>query len=238
MPSISIVSVTLNCAAALPQLIESLRMQDDQDFQWVVFDGGSTDSTLEIIAQYPAAYLTLLSGRDFGIYDALNKAIQIADGDYYLVLGGDDTLKPDAISSFRRRAVETNADLVAASIQAGDIVLKPLEGQPWRRGGNAYIAGHAVGTLIRRSLHSHCGYYSNRYVNCADMHFILTALMRGKATLAAGNFVAGRFGTAGVSTTDRVCSLSDAFRIQLAFGENKYVQLCLFLIRLTRSVLL
>jgi glycosyltransferase involved in cell wall biosynthesis len=235
-PSIAVVSVTLNCAELLPRLIESLLAQDDQNFEWVVADGGSTDATHEALVRFPAARTTVIQGPDFGIYHALNKAVAAVRSDYYLVLGADDRLYPNAISSFRRAARGGNWDIVAASIEIGGKPRPPLRGRRWLRGGNAYVAGHAVGTLIRTELHASCGYYSNRYVNGADMHFVLTAVSRGGARVGAAPFVAGVFGDRGVSTLDRVCSISDALRIQLAFGERASLQFLIYLFRLTRAL--
>lgn len=233
-PTISIITVTLNCARLLPSLIESLITQSDQDFEWVVIDGASTDGTLDVVSKFPGK-LTVVTGHDFGIYDALNKGVVLAKGEYYLVVGADDRLYSDAISNFRKAAATTNWDIVGAKVDTTHGVLIPMRGKRWLRGGNAFVASHAVGTLIRNQLHEACGYYSNRYVNCADMHFILSAIEKS-ARIGSANFVAGQFGNAGVSTMDRICSLSDAFRIQLAHGENRALQLLMYVLRLFRVV--
>jgi glycosyltransferase involved in cell wall biosynthesis len=235
-PTISVITVTLNCARLLPGLVESLLKQDDKDFEWVVADGGSSDQTLDVIGRFPTGRTVIVSGPDFGIYHALNKAVAAAHGDYYLVLGADDRIHSNAISSFRRVASETQWDIIAATVETGTTVLRPMRGRRWLRGGNAFVAGHAVGTLIRRQLHAVCGYYSNRYVNGADMFFVLSAASKAQAKIGAADFVAGTFGADGVSTVDHLCSISDAFRIQIAFGENRVVQLLLYGFRLIRAL--
>jgi glycosyltransferase involved in cell wall biosynthesis len=236
-PTIAVVTLTLNCAAVLPQLIDSLHAQSDQEFDWVVADGASQDNTLQVIANgFPQHRTQLSTGRDFGIYDALNKAIANLRADYYLVLGADDVLYPNAIADYRKVAQQTGGDIIAAAVDRGNRTLRPMSGRLWLRGGNAFVASHAVATLIRRDLHHTCGYYSNRYVNCADMHFILTAVKKCDARVVPANFVAGRFSDAGVSSADAICSISDAFRIQLAFGGNKGVQYVLYVGRLLRAL--
>jgi glycosyltransferase involved in cell wall biosynthesis len=236
-PTISVVTVTLNCAQFLPRLVDSLLAQDDDDFDWVVVDGGSTDGTLDIAARFPPSRTTVISGPDFGIYDALNKAVAAVRSQYYLVVGADDRLHPTAITHFRKAAMDTNGDIIAASVESSTKLLRPMKGLRWLRGGNAFVASHAVGTMIRKDLHASCGRYSNRYVNCADMHFILLAVTKAGARVAVASFVAGVFGDAGASSVDRICSQSDVFRIQLAFGENKAVQLALLIGRLLRTLL-
>ena len=92
--SVSILTPTFNSAVLLPRLVESLLCQTDQDFEWVVQDGGSDDNTLSILyeAQSSMRNLKINSCKDFGIYDALNKALRASSGVYYLVVGSDDTL--------------------------------------------------------------------------------------------------------------------------------------------------
>ena len=237
-PTIAVVTVTLNCAELLSRLVDSLLAQDDQDFIWVIVDGGSTDDTLGVAGRFPSARTKIVAGQDFGIYDALNKGVALVRTDYYLVLGADDLLYPHAISRFRKAAQETQCDIIAAAVESSTDIRRPMAGRRWLRGGNAFVASHAVGTLIRRELHATCGYYSNRYVNCADMYFVLSAVTKGKARVAAADFVAGRFCDNGISSADRVCSLSDAFRIQLAFGESKPLQYFLYVSRLVRALFL
>jgi glycosyltransferase involved in cell wall biosynthesis len=236
-PSISIVTVTLNCAGVLPALVASLQQQSDADFDWIVVDGGSADDTLGVVAQFPADRTTVVSGPDFGIYDALNKALPLVRSDYYLVLGADDRLYPDAVANYRKTAGEKQWDIVAAAVDCAGEIMRPMRGKRWLRGGNAFVASHAVGTLIRRQLHAKCGPYSNRYVNGADMQFVLAAVLRHGASIGAASFVAGEFDSRGISTVDRICSLSDAFRIQLTLGGNKALQFCLFASRLLRELL-
>src|SRR5512140_2526898 len=185
-PTISVITATLNCAAQLPRLVASLLAQDDQDFDWVVVDGGSRDEALDIVARF--ARVRFSSGSAFGIYDALNKGVRMADSDDYVGVGADDELYPAAISSFRERVATEQRDIVAASVLIDNETRRPMRGWKWLRGGNAFVASHAVGMLIRRQLHEECGYYSNRYPNCADMHFVLSVVNRPNASIATAHF--------------------------------------------------
>jgi len=235
--SLSVVTVTYNCGKLLPKLIDSLRRQTDQNFNWVVVDGASTDSTVSMISQAQAwLRVTSVSEPDFGIYHALNKAVGLLKTEYYVVVGADDELSHDAVAQYRALAAEHNADLVAASVQIGHQLVRAGQGRQWLRGGNAHVASHAVGTLIRTELHRRFGLYSNRFVNCADMLFVLSALADPRTRLVIAEFTAGRFCIDGVSSVDRVCSLSDFFRIQLRFDRHPLLQLLLFVLRLSRLV--
>jgi glycosyltransferase involved in cell wall biosynthesis len=115
---ISIITATYNAGDRLPRLIESLRAQSDLDFEWVVMDGASTDGTLDLLAEVKDLNLVLDTRPDFGIYDAINRAIEVAGGEYYLVLGADDIIYPETVASFRRVASNSDADLITAQIFA------------------------------------------------------------------------------------------------------------------------
>lgn len=87
-PSFSIITVCFNAISVLPQTAASLRAQHCQDYEWVVIDGASTDGTLEWVrAQSPDV---LVSERDRGIYDAMNKGIAQGRGDWLFFLNAGD----------------------------------------------------------------------------------------------------------------------------------------------------
>lgn len=89
---LSVVTATYNAVQHLPNLIKSLRDQSDRDFEWVVMDGGSTDGTIELLKLVEDIKIVFKSQKDFGIHDALNRAVKVSSGTYYLVVGADDLL--------------------------------------------------------------------------------------------------------------------------------------------------
>ena len=99
---ISIIVACLNAARLLSRCLESIASQDYEDIELVVADGGSRDGTLEDVNGYRSRMddsLRLFSEKDCGIADAWNKAVALANGDWLLFLGADDSLAaPDVIS--------------------------------------------------------------------------------------------------------------------------------------------
>lgn len=91
---ISIVTVCRNCEANITQTVESLLAQSFADYEYVVIDGASTDRTLEILEQYRdrMARMRVYSEPDRGIYDAMNKGVRRASGDYVYFLNAGDAL--------------------------------------------------------------------------------------------------------------------------------------------------
>jgi glycosyltransferase len=88
---VSIITPTLNSERFIKDCIESVKNQSYLDIEHIIVDGGSDDSTLKIIKEYENAYnLKLITGKDNGIYDALNKGIKNVSGEIIGILHSDD----------------------------------------------------------------------------------------------------------------------------------------------------
>ncbi|MFJ5445046.1 glycosyltransferase [Methylobacillus methanolivorans] len=233
-PTLSIITATYNAVEMLPHLLASLRAQTDLDFEWVVMDAASTDGTVAILDGVSDLHLVYRSEPDFGIYDALNKAIKLCSGEYYLVIGADDLLYPDAVANYKLWALQSGADIITASIAYGAVVKTPAAGCSWLRGGMAFVTSHAVGSIYKKTLHVQqgIGFYSQFYPIAADQLFILRAIKHG-GSICVADFCAGRFGDEGISSTDSLGTLTEFFRIQMQF-EWRPLQILLFMLRLIK----
>lgn len=232
---ISVVTAVYNGAEFLPRLIKSLEAQTDKDFEWVIADGGSTDETLNQLNEASKNIQIRIDSRpDFGIYDALNRAVRMSDGEYYLVLGADDELMPDAIANYKNACIETAADFVTAKIQAnGNVCGIRQPSWEWLYAQFAHVSSHAVGLVIKRDLHSKFGYYSRSFPIAADQLFILESI-HGGAKVSRHEFVAGKFFQQGASGADAIGTMTEWFRIQLRMGHNPIIQLILLVIRMLK----
>ena len=92
MYKISIITVTYNAGNLLRKTIESVAMQDCKDFEYIIIDGGSKDNTRTIVSENTSLIRTFVSEKDDGIYDAMNKGIQLAEGEYCMFLNAGDML--------------------------------------------------------------------------------------------------------------------------------------------------
>ena len=90
-PLISVITVTYNAAGVLPATMQSLREQQCADFEHIIIDGASTDSTLAVARRYSTPGLRILSEKDNGLYDAMNKGLAEAKGEYVVFLNAGDT---------------------------------------------------------------------------------------------------------------------------------------------------
>jgi len=237
VPSISIITATWNAERFLPSLVESLRNQTDKNFDWVIADGGSTDKTLELLNDVGDLTLEVDSQPDFGIYDALNRAVRGLVSDYYLVVGADDYLEPDAIDNYRKAAIDANGpDLVAAAVRIDHTIVLPKAGWGWYYGMGGESSCHSVGLLIKYSLHDEFGLYSRKYPITADQLFIKTVL-RNQGSIVRCGFLAGEFATDGASGGDEWGMITELFRVQVKTERWLLVQLLLLFIRCLKCYL-
>ena len=89
---LSIITINLNNKAGLQKTIDSVVSQTFKDFEWIVIDGGSTDGSKELIEQYVGHFAYWVSEPDNGIYNAMNKGIKVAKGEYLQFLNSGDWL--------------------------------------------------------------------------------------------------------------------------------------------------
>ena len=234
---ISVITATYNAAQMLSELIKSLQLQTDPDFEWVVVDGQSSDESVELVKQADNLNLQLISEPDFGIYDALNKGIKLASGDYYLVVGADDTLEQDAIANYKQAIECSNdqADIIAAVVRIGGSLMRPRSNKGWLYGMQGIASCHSVGLLINRSLHQRFGDYSNKYPIAADQLFVKSAY-NGGAVIQRESFIAGRFSVEGISASDHLGMLTELFRVQMETEKSKSLQVLLFFCRLIKNL--
>ena len=94
-PKFSIITVTYNAGSVLEDTIQSVITQTYRNVEYIIVDGGSKDHTLDIINRYREHIHTLVSEPDKGLYDAMNKGIRLATGDYLCFLNAGDELHED-----------------------------------------------------------------------------------------------------------------------------------------------
>lgn len=130
---ISIITATYNSATTIRSTIESLLNQSFADWQHIIVDGASKDNTLEIIEEYRKEYgdrLIILSERDKGLYDAMNKGLKLATGEIVGILNSDDFYTSNDILEKVNQAFERNPSLDAVygdiHFVAPDDLTKPV----------------------------------------------------------------------------------------------------------------
>jgi glycosyltransferase involved in cell wall biosynthesis len=127
---LSIVTINKDNRAGLQKTIDSLRNLQVRDFQWICIDSASTDGSAELANQFKLANDVVISEKDSGIYNAMNKGMRHAAGDYILFLNSGDTLSPQ-ISSLEFMQTVRGKDLALFGFQIRNTLRTPRSNS-WR----------------------------------------------------------------------------------------------------------
>ena len=108
---LSVITINYNNRDGLRQTIESVVGQTYRDFEYIIIDGGSTDGSVDVIKEYADKIDYWVSEKDKGIYNAMNKGVAVALGEYCLFLNSGDTLcHPDVLAQVQKAG--TDADII------------------------------------------------------------------------------------------------------------------------------
>ncbi|TDG36716.1 glycosyltransferase [Pedobacter changchengzhani] len=177
---ISIITVVFNAERYLEDCIKSVLAQTYGDIEYIVIDGGSTDGTLTILEKYQSKIHKLVSEKDNGLYDAINKGIRLATGAIIGLLNADDMLADCAViekvaQSFIR---EPKVDGVYGDLNYIHPETKKII-RAWRSKSATYLdiskgwmPAHPT-LYLRRSLFNQFGYYALDLGTVADYDLII-----------------------------------------------------------------
>ncbi len=197
-PKISIITVCYN-APDLRQTCDSIIEQTFQDFEWLVIDGGSNQKTLDIFEQYRDRIDFFVSEKDNGIYNAMNKGIKNANGEYLLFLNAGDFLYSKyALERFVDEGLD--ADIIYANIQSyacGVAIMQPdvLNIEFWLKNTLPHPA-----TLIRAELFKLYGPYNENYKIVSDYEKWVQFIYANNCTYKHINFMSSVFDCTGTSS--------------------------------------
>lgn len=139
MCKISIITVTYNSADLLRNTITSVFEQTYEDYEYIIIDGGSTDETKSIVTPFLYQISKFISEPDKGIYNAMNKGIALAKGDYCMFLNAGDVLYDcDTLSQIVNSFSQKNVDIYIGDAiyykegEIGEYFAPQLEKMPFR----------------------------------------------------------------------------------------------------------
>lgn len=202
-PLFSIVTVCRNAAASIRTTIESVRDQSafPGGVEHLIIDGLSTDDTLRIASEY--AHLRIVSEQDAGIFDAMNKGVRRARGQYVAILNADDWYEPDTLQRVAAMLREFPAsDLVHGDIRRWtrtgpvDVVKPPARTGYWTQ---VLMPVNHPASFARRDLFQRVGEFDTSFKVFADFEWVRRVIQSG-AVLTYCPRVLANFRIGGVST--------------------------------------
>lgn len=182
-PKVTIITVVYNQELKLSRCIESVLSQTEKNIEYIIIDGGSNDGTLDLIKKYEKEVDYYVSETDNGIYNAMNKGLSVAKGEYIAFLNADDFYFPSAISDSLNHILKYDLDLSYASFFYTDdtgVAIVEDEARPWD--SSMYIQGVPGGheTLFaRRRCYDLIGGYDESYRIVADYDWFMRAFHAG-----------------------------------------------------------
>jgi glycosyltransferase involved in cell wall biosynthesis len=199
-PLVSIVTVVFNGEKTLEQAILSVLNQEYGNVEYIVVDGGSTDGTFDIIRKYDERIDYWISEPDNGIYDAMNKGIELSQGEMIGTLNADDYYQPDAVSEVVKAWTR---DRPQGIIYGQNYVIMDDIGLRYRNYARlSFWKGMPVchqAMFVHRKVYESVGKYDLTYKITADLDFLLRAINKGVELLAVDKFLVN-FRSTGMST--------------------------------------
>jgi glycosyltransferase involved in cell wall biosynthesis len=228
---LTIITVVYNNIKTLEDSINSIISQTYFDkIQYIVIDGGSTDGTLELLQKYSKYIDILISEKDNGIYDAMNKGISLASGDVVGLLNSDDVyFNPEIISSVMSKFYNNNLDILY-----GDLVYVKRDDinkvvRTWKS-TNYYDSFFEDGNVpphptlfIKKHVYNIVGNFNLDFKLAADYEFMLRVFKKYNFNILYFPHIIVRMRLGGTTNKNLINILKGNFEIFDAWKHNSYI---------------
>ena len=217
-PLFSIITVTYNAASTLPATLASVKEQSCKQYEYIVMDGLSKDNTVEMAKAADIPNARIFSSSDKGLYDAMNKAIDEATGDYLIFLNAGDAFHaPDTLQTIadaivangRPDIVYGQTQLVNANRQRiGDRHLIAPEELTFKSFAQGMLVCHQAFIASRKIVQ----HYDLQYRFSADYEWCLRCLKQSSKNVYVPHTIIDYL-SEGLTTANREASLKERFNI-------------------------
>ena len=217
-PLFSIITVCYNAADDLSRTIASVDAQTCKDFEHIIIDGASTDSTPEVLRTAARDNRVVISEPDKGIYDAMNKGVGHATGKYLIFLNAGDKFHSDRTLQLYADSIKMNDE---PGIVYGQTILVDKDGKylgprhltapeklTYRSFSQGMLVCHQSMAVLRRI----ASLYDTRYRFSADYDWVIKCLQHSRHNIYVGEVVCDYL-SEGATTANHRASLLERFRI-------------------------
>lgn len=224
-PFFSIVTASYNSEKTISDTIDSVLNLDFQDFEYIIIDGNSSDSTLEIIQSFVPKFeakgvtYKFISEKDKGIYDAWNKGIQLSSGEWISFLGSDDSYLSNALQLYfteikKNKTINYISSQVNLTNENGNVLSVFGKKYKWKNVIRD-IDTAQVGSFHKRELFDKVGLFSTEYKIVGDLDFYI----RCKDFIQPDYFknITANMQNGGVSNQVYI-ALKEALSVKLKYG--------------------
>jgi glycosyltransferase involved in cell wall biosynthesis len=189
---ISIITVVYNAELTIEDTIKAVLAQSYSRVEYIIVDGGSKDKTLSIIEKYKDRLGKFVSEKDKGIYDAMNKGVQMATGDVIGILNSDDLYSDDAVIEDVMHEFNKDSDLgmlygdlVYVKKTNVDKIVRNWRSLPYYKKffEHANVPPHPA-LFVRKKVYDELGMFNLTYKLASDYEFMLRIFKSGRFTSA------------------------------------------------------
>lgn len=220
---ITVVTVCYNAVNLIEQTIRSVLEQTYTDIEYVVIDGGSVDGTNDVIGKYKESISYVVSEPDNGIYDAMNKGINVSTGDFINFLNAGDVFCNSRVVEDVVHGIKKTCK--PCEVVYGDVMYKYAFGKK-------YVPSKLLTKIRYDMVFSHQSVFvqseilknrpfSLNYRLAADYDFLLWAYLNGCSFVQLSMPVSIVDVTGGATNSNFVKSRKESFEIQLSYGGNR-----------------
>lgn len=228
-PLLTVIIAVYNCARTIQQCIDSIAQQTYPNKELIIIDGGSIDGTVEIIEKNTEKISYWISEPDHGVYNAWNKGLENAKGDWICFLGADDYFWNDQALEQMSVALQSIPPIVRLAyaqimlVSAEGEVLFPA-GEPWEKVRNRFIQGACLphqGVMHRRSLFEQNGKFDESFRIGGDYELMLRELKTAEAMFIPDIIItAMRQGGLSSNPFNSIEAMRDIRRAQIIHGQR------------------
>jgi len=239
LPKISVITSTYNSGKTVKDTLESILNQTYDNIEYIVVDGKSSDNTVDILKSFEELYKRKLisykwiSEPDTGIYNAWNKALKFATGDWIVFIGSDDYFKNNTIFEkmipFLNECEEENTHFVYGKIEHINHLNHITEesGKPWveqkRRFTYTMNIGH-TGSFHHKQLFKQHGQFNESFKIVGDYEFLLRELKTesNRASFVNKTLVVMREGGVSANLKNRLLLIKENYKARRLNGINSF----------------
>ena len=237
-PLVTIVTAVLNGEKYLEECILSLHAQKYENYEHIIIDGGSSDRTLEIIKKYEDKIDYWYSKKDKGIYDAFNKGMQLANGEYIGFLNSDDYYSSNTLElleNYIKKYPEKDFFFGAVKKHWGILYgYKPYKIH-WSWG---FYSSHSTGFFIKTKAAKKVGLYNLNYKYSSDYDYFFRMIVKEKlkGIGTKKDEIFGTFRRGGYSSQIKFYDhFMEEIKIRLDNGQNKILVLLIFIYKYLKN---
>lgn len=186
---ISIITISYNSQETIEDTIKSVINQTYKNIEYIIVDGGSTDNTINIINKYKDRISTIISEPDKGIYDAMNKGVNLATGELIGILNSDDFyINENVISEIQKHIKENDAiyaDLVYVDKENTNKTIRYWKSGKYKKGDflKGWMPPHPT-FFLRKSIYEKYGTYNLSLKSAADYELMLRMIHKENISLS------------------------------------------------------